>query len=268
MIERWNFGPASYEKILKRVIDPFRYNFVRESFNFSLKGIIDLKRKIEDEWILLRSSGLVDIPLKDTELKKQKQASEIFNRTCQKISDYKIKNILDFLETVESVEKARIFTERLNIPPRHLKEMIWKIEDLLPYRKPLKAAIIPEKKSHLEILIELKKFRITNNLALLDIGRTRQNREEFLNKSSIPPNLLLELIHRADFLRGSHVSGRIIDHFFEVGYDTVDKIKEKETSAIIKDFRKYENESGKPRKDKIAFGFVMYIKHTPRVFLN
>ena len=268
MIERWNFGPTPYEKILKRVMNPFRYDFVRESFNFSLKCIVDLKRKIDDEWILLRSSGLVDIPLKDTELKKQKQASEIFNRTCQIISDCKIKNILDFLETVETVEKARIFTERLNIPPRHLKEIIWKIEDFLPYKKPLKAAIIPMDKSHIGGLIKLKKLRIANNLALLDVGRTQERRDNILNKTSISQKLLLELIHRADFLRGSHVSGRTIDHFFEAGYDSVDKIKEKEISVIINDFRKFEESSGKPRKDKIVFGFAIYVKHTPKVFLN
>jgi hypothetical protein len=249
-------------------MNPFKFNFVKESFNFNFNNLIELKRKIDDEWVLLRNSGLVDLPIKETELKKQKQASEIFTRTCHIISDHKIKNILDLLETVETVEKARIFTERLNVPPRHLKEMIWKIEDILPYKKPLKAAIIPENKAHLRSLAQLKGLKITNNLTLLDIGRTSQGRERLIEETAIPLEVLLELIHRADFLRGSHVSGRTIDHFFEAGYDTVDKIKERDTSKIINDFRKYEESSGKPRKDKIVFGFVIYVKHTPKVFLS
>jgi hypothetical protein len=249
-------------------MNPFKYNFVMELFNFNFKELVDLKRKIDDEWVLLRNSGLVYIPSDDIELRKQKHATEIFNRTSKAILDKKLPTVFEFLETVETVEKVKLLYNQLNIPAQYLKEFIWKIEDIIPYKKPLKALITIENKSHQDSLIKLKKLKITNNLALLEVGRTKLGREKILSETTISPSLLSELIHRADFLRGSHISGRTIDHFFKAGYDTVDKIKEKEMHNIIKDFREFENSLGIARKDKIVFKFVIYAKFTPRVVLN
>jgi hypothetical protein len=265
---RWNFGPTPYETILKRVMNPFKYEFVMELFNFTFRDLMDLKRKIDDEWILLGNSGLVDFSLTDSELKKRKHASEIFNKTCQSIIDHRIVKIYDFLESIETIEKAQLLLDQLNIPVQQLKEIVWKIEDLKPYKKPLKSTIIPKNDSHQETLVKLKKLKISNNLALLDAGRTRQKREQLSTSSGISLNNLNKLIHRADFARGSHVSGRTVDHLFNSGLDTVKKIQTTDMQKIIQELRKFEENSGTVRKDKIILGFVIYAKITPGIYLD
>jgi len=249
-------------------MNPFKYEFVMELFNFTFRDLMDLKRKIDDEWILLGNTGLVDFTLTESELKKRKHASEIFNKTCQLIIDHRITKIYDFLELIETIDKAQILLDQLNIPVQQLKEIVWKIEDIKPYKKPLKSTIEPKNKLHQDCLLKLKKLKISNNLALLDSGRTRQKREQLSADSSISLDALNELIHRADFVRGSHVSGRTINHFFKSGLNSVEKIQTTDMLKIIQELRKFEKATGTGRKDKTILSFVIYAKLTPKVYHN
>jgi hypothetical protein len=105
----------------------------------------------------------------------------------------------------------------------------------------------PQEMSYYRIL---KEHRLTNNLDILEQGRTLAGRADLSHITGLPLDFLTSLVHRADIARLPYVRRKTILPVCGAGYDTLAKIAAADLGQMETDLEAYfQRRQGKPWKN-------------------
>lgn len=250
-MEEWNWTNYVAKREVKRRLS---YGFVRDLYDFTMSEAIDfVKRYLEEND-------------KVYETTYDEKRFAIFASTMQKLEEGGIGRLSEFVESVETTEKAKELIRRTGIPLEDLKVTLIDYVDraILPEQKSVRLVIDNSNPSHVLHVSKLGKLKLANNLALLDAGRTKETREELAKETGIPEEILTEFVNRADISRKINVA-KAVDYYCKSGYDTFEKIR----MADHREFRdrvwEYASAHGITSQYMIDGGYVGYARVHPRV---
>jgi len=186
--------------------------------------------------------------------------------SCKSLRKGGVNRLSEFIESVETTEKAKELIRKTGIPLENLKVMFINYVDflVLPELKSVRLVVDNSNPSHLLHVRKLGKLKLANNLALLDAGRTKEAREKIARETGIPEEVLTEFVNRADISRKRNVA-RAVDYFCKAGYDTFDKIRMVDHREFRDKVWDYASAHGISNKNQIDTGYVRYARVHPRV---
>jgi len=103
---------------------------------------------------------------------------------------------------------------------------------------------------------------------MLDAGKTRQGREKLAQKTGVPPENIVQLVKLSNLARIPGLKAVRARLYYDAGFDTLDKIAEKdpeEMRKMLAEFVERTGFDGIPPLPKEARSAVSLAKHLPRV---
>jgi len=241
MAETWDWsGHTTYEFRTKRICTRFRYRFVRELFDMTMKDVSafyeERAHQIDLVW--------------GVDPRRTKHVA-VVTGVFRSAGRCGVERLSDLADQVLTRDRAREFMARSGVALEDLKAALEDMDKfILPTQKSMRL-LIPKGDKRLNRHVDkLAKHTLGNNLALLDAGRTDADRAKLSRLTGVPKADLLALLHRADMGR-QHCIASMVDNHYGAGYDTMEK------------FRAADIEQAKA--DGVGVDRVLYARTRPRV---
>ena len=241
MPDQWDWTThTTYEFRTKRIRARFRYEFVRELFDFTMAEAIDFLEKRGREIDIVhgadprRTKGVATI-------------TGVFRR-ADKAGVGRLSELVDLGQTRE---RAGAFVKRAGIAVEDLKTALAEIDQMiLPNQKSMRLLLQKSEAKRNAYIDKLVEQGLGNNLALLEEARTAAQRRKLSRATGIPGRDLLDLVHRADMGR-QHCIARMVDESYEAGCNTMEAFRATDPDQA--------------RAAGIGLGRVLYARTRPRV---
>lgn len=211
----WYFSEPSqkvqwpYNRWFRAFIDKrIRYSFVRQHWD----------REIED----LSSTKILKAEMYDPVAVRLDVADRaVFKR----VRDADITRLMAFLDLVATQKAAEELCQKMGIAPDHLMELLQKIYKYLPQGVQMRQLVAPDDPVLQDCVNRLIVHKLGHSLALLEVGRTRQGRNQLVKETGIPEEILLDLVKRADLARLHLMARGMIQLSWELGYKGLAALK-------------------------------------------
>jgi len=221
-----------YEDLCRRFRVSFSYPFVRQSFNFTLIDMIDYTHKL----LGADSRG------------RYTEYETLLVRIFTELQRAGIRDILEFTGRTASREKFQMFSHQCGINPG---DMITALKYLvywfIPQEKYL-SGLVKSDSAIMDSLKILNSSSIRTNLELLQAGLTPEGRTALVKKTRLLPEVVLDLVNRADFSRMPWSSKATISNIIGAGYGSIAKLAEADPDRLYADFFSYGKSIGKNLK--------------------
>lgn len=143
----------------------------------------------------------------------------------RRISDYGIDRLMQFLDMVDSLEKAKQFCDKAGITADELKSLLRKVHKYLPFGAQIRQLVEKDDTEFQGYIDKLVSLKLGHSLALLEIGRTREGRRQISKDIGIPESAVLDLVKRADLTRLHLVGGGSLKQLWAIGYKGLTTLK-------------------------------------------
>ncbi len=191
-----------YNKWWKANIDKrIQYGFVREGWDKSIAEIAALERFVVGDY------DLVSTPI------TQKDRDVLY-----RISKTGAERLMQFLDMVDTLEKAKKFCDTAGITADELKSLLRKIHRYLPFGAQMRQLVAKDDTEFQGYVDKLLPVKLGHSLALLEIGRTRKGRQKISKDTGIPESAVLDLVKRADLTRLHLMGGGMVKQIWAIGY--------------------------------------------------
>ena len=241
MPDQWDWTThTTYEFRTRRIRARFRYEFVRELFDFTMAEAIDFLEKRRREIDMVHGAD-------PRRAENVATITGVFRRAHKA----GVSRLAELMDCVQTRERAGAFIKRAGIAVEDLKTALAEIDQvMLPNQKSIRLLVQKSDAKRNACIDKLVEQGLGNNLALLEGARTAAQRRKLSRATGIPGKELLDLAHRADMGR-QHCMARLVDEFYGAGYDSMEK------------FRAADPEEA--RIPGIGLGRVLYARTRPRV---
>lgn len=239
MVINWDYVKKrtlwSYEDLMKKLYQTLGYQFVQEHYNHSMDEAIDYLDQIHAGYMQQRQdcAWLLGLRTNFSWLKR-----------------VRIQNYLDLVQQVDSREKCEAFLKASGFGFAELIETLnYLLRWVLPFPTPLRDFFDTNDAMQMAYFQALKQQHINTSLDLLEQGRTPVQRLRLAEKSAIPFDFLLRLVHQADLSRLAYVRGKTVRHLCGGGYDTLAKLASADCEAMEAAMNAYYYSLGKRPQD-------------------
>lgn len=143
----------------------------------------------------------------------------------RRISKAGVEKLVQFLDMVDSLDKAKQFCDKAGITADELKSLLRKLYRYLPFGAQMRQLVEKddiELQGYVDKLIHLK---LGHSLALLETGRTREERKQISKDTGIPESAVLDLVKRADLTRFHLMGGGMLRQSWALGYKGLSDLK-------------------------------------------
>jgi len=229
-VERLAKPSPNYEDIPTRLNQILAYPFVREFYNHNMKD----------------AQAYATALIGGDPKQRYGEWLAVLLQTLQRLDELHIENYVDFVAWVETREKFEGFFKRAKLT---LNEIIGLLKYLLywvlPSRVYLREVIDKEDAVALSHITTLRENGIRYTLDILEKGRTKQNRKEIAENTKVPEDFIYDIVNRADFTRLPYIRGSSIRHYFNIGYNTLDKLSKVDFPTLRNGMTTYSKSIGK-----------------------
>ena len=129
-----------------------------------------------------------------------------------------VNRLMQFLDSVDSLEKAKQFCDTAGITADELKSLLRKIHRYLPVGAQMRQLVVKDDTEFQGYVDKLVSSKLGHSLALLEIGRTKEGRRQITKDTGIPEAAILDLVKRADLTRLHLMGGGMIRQCWSIGY--------------------------------------------------
>ncbi|MBY8997667.1 MAG: DUF4332 domain-containing protein [Candidatus Thorarchaeota archaeon] len=220
-VKKWTLW--HYEDLIKRISQVFKYSFVQDNYNFSMKPA------------RVHTAGLLNFG-------ERKHAEYLvkITETLESLEKRGVRNYLYLVEEVETREKCERFVSTTKVPFRELIRCLNHIfRWVLPFTAPVKEFLDKDNEDHILTAKKLREFGIKNNLDLLEQGRTSDGRSKTSAQTGVSESFLLDLVNKADISRIPYIRGKTVKIFCNAGYDNLQKIADANLDTFADDLKGY-----------------------------
>jgi hypothetical protein len=169
--------------------------------------------------------------------------------TITRLTACGITHLMQFLDAVTTCKKASELSQKANIQPDDLKNLLHRIYKHLPFGAQMRQ-LVPENDTPMLAHVEtLKEHDLSYSLALLDKGRTREGRLDITQTTGIPLAAVIDLVNRADFTRLELMSGGMVKQLVALGYGSIASFKTAGPDEYFEKAKNYYNQG----KDGLPF---------------
>jgi hypothetical protein len=162
---------------------------------------------------------------KTTFTRKRTILSENIEENFRVLESHGLSSLKDILDALKTKPKITNFSEKTGLSREYFVVLRRQVQGYVP--KPVKLDKLPCITSNTNIeryLDNLKQLGIINTFNMLEMGRTKQEREEISQKATIPSEFLLNLVKYSDLYRIGALRDVRARMYFETGIDTAEKI--------------------------------------------
>jgi len=221
-----------YEDLSRRLQESFAYPFIRQTFNFTMPGLVDSTRLI--------LGG-------DARGRYTEYASKL-TRILTELHQAGVPNILDLLSRVGTREQLQSFSEQSGIAaPDTVAVLKYLLYWVIPTEKYLSGLVRDDPTASNAIKI-LGGLGVRTNLQILQQGNTAAGRKALAESSGLPEPVISELVNRADFSRLPWASKATISNIIGAGYGSLAKLANANPEQLYADFFRYGKAIGKNLK--------------------
>jgi hypothetical protein len=222
----------SYEDLCANLHTSFNYAFVRRIFNFTMAQLIDYTTRVLGEDTRQRYTAYL----------------QTLTAAFTQLEQAGVKDVLQLIETVDTREKLAAFLVRSGVETSlvigALKYLAYWFIPTPKYLRELSR----EDPAFLEAVARLRACGLRFNLDLLERGLTPAARRQLAETSGVAPELIDELVHRADFSRLPWASKATISNYVGAGYGSLARLAAAEPEQLSADFYRYGQSIGKNLK--------------------
>jgi hypothetical protein len=226
----------SYEDLIAKLQGVLAYDFVQEHYNHTMKQAQGYARKIREGYLDNRGNKTAFIVSMAANLRK--------------LEALRIGTYSQLIRQVASREQCIAFLRRTGFDFHQLVQLLnYLLRWVLPFKTPLRECIGGESHVSGRYLEALKKHKISSNLDLLEVGRTRAGRYQIADITKIPVASVTALVHKADISRLAYVRGKTIKHLCGGGFDTLERIANASVAEMEEKMEVYYRTLGKSLAD-------------------
>jgi len=182
----------------------------------------------------------------------------------RRISNTGVERLMQFLDMVQSLEKAKQFCDKAGITADELKSLLRKVHKYLPFGAQMRQLVEKDDLEFQGYVDQLISRKLGYSFALLEIGRTREGRKQLSRDSVIPEPAVLDLVKRADLTRLSLMGGGMIRQSWAIGYKGLSDLKEATPDEYYARCREYYDRTSKGKPFdltlKMANGHIARMK--------
>jgi len=221
-----------YEDLCKRFRVSFSFPFIRQSFNFTPSEMIDFTHKL----------------LGGDNRSRYTEYESSLVKIFTELQRAGIKDIMEFTERTASREKFQLFTQQSELEP---SETITALKYLVYWFVPQEKYLSGLVKSDTSIMDAIKVLNVSGlrtNLELLQAGLTPDGRAALEEKTGLVPEVILDLVNRADFSRMPWSSKATISNIIGAGYGSIAQLADADPDRLYADFFNYGKRIGKNLK--------------------
>ena len=193
------------DTIAKRI----KYKFVREVWDKDITEIAALKRFVIGDY------DLVSTPI------TQEDRDVLY-----RIGEAGVETLMQLLDTVDTLEKAKQFCETAGITADELKSFLRKVHRYLPFGAQMRQLVAKEDTEYQSYVDRLVSAKLGHSLALLEIGRTREGRQRISKDIGTPEPAFLDLAKRAELTCLHVMGGGMIRQFWAIGYRGLTELRQ------------------------------------------
>ncbi len=228
-IEKLVKPSPNYEKLVSNILVLFPYGFVRKYYSLNMNKLTTYTTKL----------------LGQDSRQRYMEYMENLNSTFKKMENINVENTLDLVYQLESKAKFEELLTRGSFTPQELIRVLkYLFNWFFPSKTYLREVINKEKDKHIEYVKKLRENDIRFTLDILEFGSTITGRKELSQSSNISEVFLYELVNRADFTRMPYIRGSSINHYFNIGYNSLEKLSKANLETLENEMRSYLEASG------------------------
>jgi len=224
-----------------------KYGFVREGWDKDISEMAILER----------------LAVEDNDPVPARLSQEDRDVLCR-ISKAGVERLMQFLDSVDSLEKAKQFCDKVGITADELKSLLRKIHKYLPFGAQMRHLVAKDDTEFQGYVDKLVSIKLGHSLALLEISRTREGRRQISKDTGIPESAVLDLVKRADLTRLHLVGGGSLKQLWAIGYKGLKKANPDEYYARCQEYYS-RNYKGMPYDFTLegAYSVIARIKQVP-----
>lgn len=213
----------NYEAMCQRLRISFEYAFVQQAYNFSLPELEAYTQR------LLKGD------MRGRYEKYATQLSDIIEGLHRK----GVMDVLDLKERTASREHLELLTNQTKVPASDIATLLkYLVYWVIPTEKYIRG-LVRDNPTILEAIFVLQEVSIRTNLQLLQSAITPDNRKALIDKTRLGPEIVSELVNRADFSRLPWASKATISNIIGAGYGSLAKLANADPEKLYADFFSY-----------------------------
>jgi len=221
-----------YDDLCRRLRGSFAYPFVRETYNFPLRDLINYTHQL----------------LGGDARDRYTEYASILVGTISELQKAGVHNLEDLINRITTPEKLEFFSEQSHVDALDTAAALkFLVYWFIPMEKYL-SGLIREDSSMLEAIRILRGYGVRTNLELLQQGITRAGRKALADSSELPEVIVTELVNRADFSRLPWASKATISNIIGAGYPSLAQLASADPDQLYADYFRYGKMIGKNLK--------------------
>lgn len=145
----------------------------------------------------------------------------------KRLDELKIGSVLQFIERIENKSVFEELQKQSQLEARNLIRVLRYLHRwYLPKKKYVSQLVVEVDDTQKQQIKLLRENGIRYNLDALEKGRTKKGRERISSDIDIPEEFILELVVRSDLSRIPYSSKKTVTHFYNMGFDRLDRLAE------------------------------------------
>ncbi len=223
----------SYDDLAKHWQESVAYPFVRLTYDYTMPAMTAYTKRMLGEDTRQRYTGYCQ------------QLVEGFTQ----LANADVKGIIDLVTKVDSMELFEAFTAETGIPATETINVLkYLIYWFIPAKKYSGELVRGDETIKDAIKFLHTTLGLRSNLDILQRGLTAANRQSLVEESGLPPEIIAEVVNRADFSRMPWASKATISNIIGAGYGSIAALAAAEPEKLFADFYAYGERIGKNLK--------------------
>jgi hypothetical protein len=221
-----------YEDLCHRFQVSFGYSFVYVKFNYTIPQLKDYTQKL-----LLGDSR-----------NRYVEYHNRLNGIMKHLDQAGVQFVIDLKDQTATRELLEKFVEKTGISAiESISIMKYLIYWFIPGEKYM-SGLVRDDPAILEAIKKLSVLGIRTNLQVLEMGISHDGRRSLSASSGLAPEIISELVNRADFSRLPWASKATISNFIGAGYSSLNALVRANPDKLYEDFFRYGHSIGKNLK--------------------
>jgi hypothetical protein len=231
-VQKEIFPIKDYDELCHRLQVSLGYKLIRDAYNFSLPELEGYTQK------LLGGDARGRYAVYNLRI----------NQILGRLDTAVVQNVVSLIGRTDSRKQLELFVTQSGISAPEIAMVLkylayW----VIPADKYLSGLVRND--PHLqETILLLREAGIRTNLELLQAGKSACGREALAKNTGLSPNVIFELVNRADFSRLPWASKATISNIMGAGYTSLKQLTDANPAQLTADFLAYGKSIGKNLK--------------------
>ncbi len=214
----------SYEAIIQGLHQSLAYGFVVANYNHDMKGAEEFAKKL----------------LGNDPKKRYGAYLEKLVGVFKHLDTLGVKDYLGLISRVETREKFEKFFEKSGLEIVDIiRTLRFLLNWVLPQKIYLTEIVDKDDPAQMVTVMALRGAGVKFNLDALEKGMTKKGREKLAKEANVAPELVLNLVNRADFTRMPWTRGSTVKNYFNSGWDSMEKLAKADLKELTADVSVY-----------------------------